>query len=110
MTFFELLIPLTAILGFFGVGGYIGLKALKLLRDWLVPDSGSGDFNALQRRLEQTEHRQEQLVKRVQNLETIVVDSESDPKKLDPHPAGDSVQPTEDDELSARTLKNKLRS
>lgn len=109
MQFFEFLVAIVAIISVFGVGGYIVVKIIQLIRDWLVSRREPKDQIALQRKLEQYEQRQEQLLKRIQNLETIVVDADLGNPKLEAHREQDKADPNASEEID-RPLKNKLRS
>ncbi|MFO8029904.1 MAG: hypothetical protein R6U28_08590 [Cyclonatronaceae bacterium] len=98
----EALIAITAILAVFGLGGLIVLKIIQLIRDAVLARRAPAQSDAIMRRLQEYEQRHEQLVKRVQNLETIIVDADlGSPDAIGPE-SGDS----EDDE---RPLRNKLR-
>ncbi|MDI6401162.1 hypothetical protein QLX67_04085 [Balneolaceae bacterium ANBcel3] len=106
----DIIVPIVAILSVFGIGGFITLKFISFMRDWLVPKEPLRDNQQLLRRIDQYEQRQELLIKRIQNLETILVDSDSSSPKLkeaDLHTINDTNR---DSEIADRPLKNKLRS
>lgn len=78
----ELIVPIVAILSVFGIGGYVTLKIIQLLRDWLVGDKNQPvDINLL-RKLEQYELQQQQIVKRLQNIETLMLDADPQARSL----------------------------
>ncbi len=110
MTPFEALVAITAIIAVFGISGYITVMIIKLIRDWLVgrktPQINESHF----RRLEEYEQRLDQVVKRVQNLETIIVDADiGNPELREPQP--DTLNDFETAQTrSNRPLKNKLRT
>lgn len=75
-SFAEALIAITAILAVFGLGGFIILKIIQLIREAIASRRPTVHSDSVLRKLEQYEQRQEQLIKRVQNLETIIVDAD----------------------------------
>ena len=96
----DLLVPIVAIIAVFGVGGFIVLKIIQLIRDAVLSRRAPVQNDAIFRKLQEYEQRHEQLVKRVQNLETIIVDADLgnvDADKMSGQEEGD------------RSLKNKLR-
>jgi hypothetical protein len=96
----DLLVPIVAIIAVFGVGGFIVLSIIKLIRDAILSRRAPVQSDAIYRKLQEYEQRHEQLVKRVQNLETIIVDADLgnvDEERKSGQGEGD------------RTLKNKLR-
>ncbi len=109
MTPLEALVAITAIIGVFGVSGYIAVKVIQLVREWITARRTPVDSSKLIRRIEQYEMRQEQIVKRIQNLETILVDADVDRQQL-PESTENSPDPEKSERLSDRPLKNKLRS
>jgi len=95
----DILLPIVAIIAVFGVGGFIVLKIIQLIRDAILSRRAPAQSDAVIRKLQEFEQRHEQLVKRVQNLETIIVDADLG----NPDTGGQSR-----DESDDRTLKNKL--
>ncbi len=102
---YEVLIPIIAIIAVFGVGGLIILKILQMIRESLQARRKPVQSDAVLRKLEQYEQRHEQLIKRIQNLETIIVDADLG------NPDVKMIRSGQDDEgrESDRPLKNKLR-
>lgn len=101
----DILIPIVAIIAVFGVGGYIVLKIIQLIRDAILSRRAPAQSDAVIRKLQEFEQRHEQLVKRVQNLETIIVDADLG----NPETGGQSGQGSgSDDESDDRPLRNKL--
>ena len=110
MTLLEALIAITAILAVFGIGGYIVLKIIQLIRDWLLSRRGSNNIDPLIRKIEQLEHRQDQLTKRIQNVETILVETDTESSKLQEPVRGNEKDKMLTNRDKNRSLKNKLRS
>ena len=101
----DILIPLAAIIAVFGVGGYIVLKIIQLIRDAILSRRAPAQSDAIIRKLQEFEQRHEQLVKRVQNLETIIVDADlGNPDASGKIGPGSGPGDAGDD----RPLKNKL--
>ena len=104
----EALVAIVAIVSVFGLSGYIIIKIIQLIRESIMSRQQAKAGGDLHRRLEQFEQRQEQLVKRIQNLETIIVDADLGNPQLKNPEAQDqdnAVQKKTPD----RPLKNKLR-
>ncbi|TVQ72732.1 MAG: hypothetical protein EA363_04135 [Balneolaceae bacterium] len=99
------LVPIVAIIAVFGVGGFIVLKIIQLIRDAILSRRAPAQSDAVIRKLQEFEHRHEQLVKRVQNLETIIVDADLGNPDTGGQSGPDSGSGEESDE---RPLKNKL--
>ena len=100
----DVLIPIVAIIAVFGVGGFIVIKIIQLIRDAVLSRRAPVQSDAILRRLQEYEHRHEQLTKRVQNLETIIVDAD-----LGNPDTGFKKPDVDDDDSDAdRPLKNKL--
>jgi hypothetical protein len=95
----DVLIPIIAIIAVFGVGGFIVLKIIQLIRDAILSRRAPAQSDALMRKLQEFEMRHEQLVKRVQNLETIIVDADLGNPEPGDKPGSEGNRP----------LKNKLR-
>lgn len=104
-TFADALIAITAILAVFGLGGFIVLKILQLIREAIASRRPPVHSDSVFRKLEQYEQRQEQLIKRVQNLETIVVDADLANRETDS--AGS--RPDDSEGRSGGPLANRLR-
>ncbi len=101
----DILVPIVAIIAVFGVGGYIVLKIIQLIRDAILSRRAPAQSDAVIRKLQEFEQRHEQLVKRVQNLETIIVDADLG----NPETGGQSGPGSgSDDESDDRPLRNKL--
>ncbi len=101
----DILLPIVAIIAVFGVGGFIVLKIIQLIRDAILSRRAPAQSDAVIRKLQEFEQRHEQLVKRVQNLETIIVDADLG----NPDTGGRSGPGSgSDDESDDRPLKNKL--
>ncbi len=98
----DLLVPIVAIIAVFGVGGFIVLKIIQLIRDAILSRRAPAQSDTVMRKLQEYEMRHEQLVKRVQNLETIIVDADLG----SPGPGGKSGDVGDEGD---RRLKNKLR-
>ncbi len=106
----EALVAITAILVSFGLGGYIVLKIIQLIRDSIMTKRAPLKVPELMKRIEEHEQRQEQLIKRVQNLETIIVDADLGNPQLRAHQQDtESGNPSSGPDAS-HPLKNKLRS
>lgn len=105
----DALIAITAILTIFGFITFVSVKTINLLRDWLVGRRQSDGSEKLYKRFEQYEIRQEQLQKRIQNLETIIVDADLGNPELQAQTRQEQLTGREAKE-SERQLKNKLRS
>ncbi len=99
----DLLVPIVAIIAVFGVGGFIVIKIIQLIRDAVLSRRAPVQSDAILRRLQEYEHRHEQLTKRVQNLETIIVDADLG----NPETRPGKTESDEDDDAD-RPLKNKL--
>ncbi len=101
----DILVPIVAIIAVFGVGGYIVLKIIQLIRDAILSRRAPAQSDAVIRKLQEFEQRHEQLVKRVQNLETIIVDAD-----LGNPEVGGKIGPGSGsgDDSDDRPLKNKL--
>lgn len=110
MTPFEALVAIAGIVAVFGMGGFITLKFIHMIRDWLVARNTPRNSDAVIRRLEQFEQRQDQLIKRVQNLETIIVDADiGNPELREAQPEPDHTF-NRSAANADRPLKNKLRT
>lgn len=106
----ELIVPIVAILSVFGIGGYVTLKIIQLLRDWLVGDKNQPvDINLL-RKLEQYELQQQQIVKRLQNIETLMLDADPQARSLAEGQNTEKQPFAQEAQEEERPLKNKLRS
>lgn len=110
MTPLEALVAITAIVAVFGMSGYITVKIIQLIRDWLVSRKHPQGDEVQLRRLDEHEHRIDHLVKRVQNLETIIVDADIGNPELREHRSDFENKPATGETSSDRTLKNKLRT
>lgn len=104
-SFAEALIAITAILAVFGLGGFIVLKILQLIREAITSRRTPVHSESLLRKLEQYEQRQEQLIKRVQNLETIIVDADL----ANPETGKAGPGPDDTEGQSGGALANRLR-
>ncbi len=101
----DLLVPIVAIIAVFGVGGFIVIKIIQLIRDAILSRRAPAQSDAIHRRLQEYEHRHEQLTKRVQNLETIIVDSDLG----NPGTRPEKTNSDDKDDDADRPMKNKLR-
>ncbi len=95
---------IVAIIAVFGVGGFIVLKIIQLIRDAILSRRAPVQSDAILRKLQEYEQRQEQLIKRVQNLETIIVDADLGNPDAGSKKAGLSNEKGDAD----RPMKNKL--
>ncbi|MDG5766878.1 hypothetical protein QA596_05320 [Balneolales bacterium ANBcel1] len=106
----ESLIPFFAIAAVFGLPFLIAVMIIRFLRERMHAKMQMTTGINLKQRLEEYEQRQEQLIKRVQNLETIVVDADlGNPRLKEARRDPDFPEKREQREPD-RPLKNKLRS
>ena len=106
----EIIVPVVAILAIFGIGGHITLKIIQLIRDWLIGDKNQSADPHLLRKVEQYELQQQQIIKRLQNLETLMLDSEQEGRSLAEGHDFEKQPFAQDMQHEERPLKNKLRS
>lgn len=110
MEFGEILVAISAIFAVFGIGGYITLKVIQLIRDWLLGDRNQPVDTNLLRKLEQYELQQQQIVKRLQSLETLMLDTDPQARSLGEGQNSEKQPFAQDMHQEERPLKNKLRS
>lgn len=106
----EALIPIIAILAVFGLPFAIAVMIIRLIRERMHARQGHKTGDNLQKRLDEFEQRQEQLQKRVQNLETIIVDADLGNPRLKQSQTDPLLNSSQGKEEAERPLKNKLRS
>ncbi|MBP3192853.1 hypothetical protein [Natronogracilivirga saccharolytica] len=104
----EALVAIVAIIAVFGLSGYIILKIIQLIAEAIRSRRQVHTGGDLIQRLEQYELRQEQLLKRIQNLETIIVDADLGNPRLKSRQSEDQITEGQK-EAPDRPLKNKLR-
>ena len=109
MTPLEALVAIITIIAVFGVSGFIVVKFIQLIRDWIIARRTPADNSELKRRIDQFEMRQEQMARQIQNLETILSGSGENSRPVSESPIN-HPKPEMEGELPDRPLKNKLRS
>lgn len=109
LLFFDELLPFFVIFLIFGLGGLIVLRIIQFIRDLVFSRRIPMDSKALFQRFQEYEQQYERLKKRVQQLETALLEKEALSERDTGKEKDKSTLPDDAEPGHSRSLKNKLR-